>query len=235
MVAVGREQAARIEDAIDATTPSVHVVPCGVPLDVFQPCDRAGRPSDGTVLLQVGRLAPEKGVLETLEAFGRMAEEVPGAVLRFVGDGPLGSELESRIRRGGLQDRVLLLGAVDGAEVASCMRDADVLIQNSIPTADSIEGFGVTVAEGGRTGLPIVATRVGGLLDQVEHRRNGLLVDPGDVAALAEAMSALASDATLRRTLGVAASEMAIRFDAKRMAARLSALLQDAIRRGVDA
>lgn len=232
MVAVGHEQAARVEGAIGATEPHVHIVPCGVPLDVFHPCDRSDRPSDACVMLQVGRLASEKGVLETVEAFARMAGKVPGAVLRFVGDGPLRTELNSRIRRQGMEDRVFLHGSLGGAEVASWMRDADVLIQNSIPTADSIEGFGVTVAEGGRTGLPIIATRVGGLLDQVEHRRNGLLVDPGDIQALSEAMAELGSDANLRRAFGSTASDMAIRFDAKRMASRLSDLLQNSIRRG---
>lgn len=231
MVAVGHAQASRIRKAIGAAEPRVHVVPCGVPLNIFQPCDRSDRPSDAPVLLQVGRLSPEKGVFETVEAFARMAGDNPGASLRFVGDGPLKSELETYIQQRGVMDRASILGAMDSAEVAACMRDADVLIQNSIPTADSIEGFGVTVAEGGSTGLPIIATAVGGLLDQVEHRRNGLLVDPGDVNALSEAMSELGSDVKLRRELGAVASDMAARFDADLMVSRLSDLIQDTIHR----
>ena len=225
LVAVGTQQAGRVERALGSGEPSVHVIPCGVPTRTFARVDRPVDSEHGLVFLQVGRLSPEKGTVETVEAFAAIADRYPDATLEFIGHGPSESELRQRIDALGLGDRVILRGSLDTEEVAACMRRADVLVQNSIPTRNSVEGFGVTVAEGGCTGLPTIATAVGGLLDQIEDGVNGITVPPKDIDALSRSMDRLAGDSELRMRLGAQASVMAARFDADLMVEKLASVL----------
>jgi glycosyltransferase involved in cell wall biosynthesis len=161
----------------------VRVIPSGVdiPADDDDDEDEARPPH----VLYVGRLSPEKGILELKDA-------ADGLPLVVVGDGPLRDDVPQA------------LGFVPNAELGPYYRRAAVV---AVPSRR--EGYGVVCAEAMAHGKPVVASAVGGLLDLVRHGETGLLVPPGDQAALREALRWLLGDADLRRRMGRAARERA--------------------------
>ena len=134
-------------------------------------------------MLFAGRLSPEKGILELVDAAREMK-------LVVAGDGPL-------------RDRVPgALGFVPHAELGPLYERAAV-----VACPSQREGFGVVCAEAMAYGRPVVASAVGGLLDLVVDGETGLLVPPRDVSALRSALERLLGDAELRRRLGTAARQ----------------------------
>jgi glycosyltransferase involved in cell wall biosynthesis len=170
------------DDARALGAREVRVIPSGV--DVR---DEVGEEDEPPHVLYAGRLSREKGVLELLEA-------ARGLPLVVAGDGPL-------------RDRVAgALGFLPHGELLELYSRAAVVVCPS-----HREGFGVVCAEAMAHGRPVVASAVGGLLDLVEDEVTGLLVPPGDVAALRAALERLLGDRELRRRLGAAAREKARR------------------------
>ena len=156
----------------------VAVIPSGV--DV---ADEVGDEDEPPFVLYAGRLSPEKGVLELVEA----ANGIP---LVIVGDGPL------RERVPGAR------GFVAHDELLKLYERAAVV---AVPSYR--EGFGVVCAEAMAHARPVVASAVGGLLDLVADGETGIHVPPGDVAALRDALERLLADRELRRRLGEAGRE----------------------------
>jgi glycosyltransferase involved in cell wall biosynthesis len=153
----------------------VRVIPSAVELP-----ERVGEPAEPPEVLFVGRLSPEKGILDLVQA----ADGIP---LTVAGDGPL-------------RDRVPgALGFVPHHALPPLYERAAVV---AVPSHR--EGFGVACAEAMAFARPVVASAVGGLLDLVVDGETGLLVPPGDVPALREALERLLGDADLRRRLGEA-------------------------------
>ena len=155
----------------------IEVVPNVVDTAVFEP--PVARPA-GRRLLNVAALAEKKGQRYLLEAL----TEVPGATLDVVGDGELRGALERRAGELGLDGRVRFLGERSKPEVAELMRAADLFVLPSLA-----ENLPVVLIEAQASGLPAVATRVGGVPELVDDDA-GTLVDPADAAALAEAIRA---------------------------------------------
>ena len=113
--------------------------------------------------------------------------------------------------------------------VAAALRDADVLAAPSVPTrGGKREGIPVVLMEAMATGLPVVASRLSGIPELVTDGVDGLLVPPGDDAALADALARLAADPSLRARLGAAGRETVLRdFDVDRNAALLAARIRE--------
>jgi glycosyltransferase involved in cell wall biosynthesis len=160
----------------------VRVIPSGV--DVQADAGEA-KEDEPPHVLYVGRLSPEKGILDLVDA----ADGIP---LVVVGDGPLRERVPQA------------LGFVPNDELGPYFGRAAVV---AVPSRR--EGYGVVCAEAMAHGKPVVASAVGGLLDLVRHGETGLLVSPGDTAGLREALRWLLGDADLRRRLGAAARERA--------------------------
>lgn len=123
-------------------------------------------------ILFVGRLHPVKGVQYLLQAMQMVHEEVPGAKLILVGDGEEREHLETLTDNLGIRECVEFAGRVPHERVQDYMNQAEVFVLPSLS-----EGFPVTILEAMACGLPIVATRVGGLPDIVEGGVNGYLVN----------------------------------------------------------
>ena len=134
----------------------------------------------------VGRLAAEKQVRRLAELDG-----IPGIRLVVVGDGPERAWLEKR-----LPDAVFT-GQLLGDELAAAFASLDVFVHTG-----EAETFCQTVQEAQASGVPVVAPAVGGPVDLVDHRRTGLLHEPGDPPSLRRSVSRLVWDASLRRSLG---------------------------------
>ncbi len=155
--------------------------------------------SSAPVFLAVGRFVMKKGPLQTIRAFARQ----PIGSLWMVGDGPLLAEARRLVQSLQLQNRVRFLGAMSQEQVSSLMRQVRVFVQHSMvaPDGDS-EGNPVAVMEAQLSGLPVVATRHGGIPEVVLDQHTGLLVDEGDWMAMAMAMERLMADPALADRLG---------------------------------
>ncbi len=160
--------------------------------------------SKGFRVLFVGRLVERKGVAELIEALRRLPPAL-GARLDVIGDGPERARLEALVRESGLGDRVVLRGRVPAAELRAAYGAADVLALPSVLDSRSdTEGLGVVLLEAMSYGVPVIGSRIGGIPDIVIDGETGLLVPPGDPAALATALQRLAQDEDLRARLGAA-------------------------------
>jgi glycosyltransferase involved in cell wall biosynthesis len=145
----------------------------------------------------VARLQPEKGVATFLKAAAHVSMVSPEARFLVVGDGPLREELVDLVGRVGLRERVHFLGyRVDAQRLIGLL---DVLVVPSLT-----EGSPLIVLEAMAAGVPVVASAVGGIPDQVRHGEVGVLVPPDDPNALAGALGALLEDPALARRLGEA-------------------------------
>ncbi len=158
------------------------------------------------VVIMVGRLAPPKDPVALLEALGGL----PAGHIVVAGDGPLRPRVEGAARRLEL-GRVSLLGFRE--DIPGLLQACDIF---ALPS--HWEGLPLAVIEAMMAGLPVVATRVGGVPELVEHGVTGLLVPAGDVGALREALGALLADRELRARMGAAGRQRALeRFTAQRM------------------
>jgi glycosyltransferase involved in cell wall biosynthesis len=175
--------AARLSSTRAARDGRLTVIRNGVDLARFAPA----APSNGREPVTVATLAnlrPEKGLVQLVEAAAVVAARFPRARFALWGDGALRGQLEGLISARGLTGLVELRGATREPEKA--LKACQVFVLASLSEASSN-----VVLEAMATGLPVVATRVGGLPGLVEDQRTGLLVPPDDPTALAEAILSL--------------------------------------------
>jgi glycosyltransferase involved in cell wall biosynthesis len=200
------------------------VIPNAASIADYSPADdqarRAARAAlglnpDATIVLCLGALSPEKRVDVAIEATTR----VPELDLMVVGDGPERARLES-MAEAVAPGRVHFLGQTENPQGPLAAADMVVLPSDT-------EGQPRAAIEAGLSGLPVVATRVGGVSEIIEEGRTGLLVPPGDAARLAEAMrAALAA----QERMGTAAREHCVaRFDLSKAAVQWRTLLNSVI------
>lgn len=157
-----------------------------------------------------GRLVAQKGFGDLVGAMPHVLARVPGARLAIAGDGPLRGALAGRARAAGLAD--LLMPGFQ-ADVSRFLAALDVLVIPSVR-----EGFPMITLEGMALGLPIVATAIEGVVEQIEPDTDGLLVPPGDPGALGAAIARVLEDRALGERLGQAARRRAVAlFDVSRM------------------
>ncbi len=152
---------------------------------------------EGPLIGVVARLQPEKGIANFLKAAARISSSCPSARFLVVGDGPLREELLRLVDRLGIRGRVHFLG--HRADARALIGLLDVLVVPSLT-----EGTPLIVLEAMAGGVPVVASAVGGIPDQVRHGKEGLLVPPADPAALGDAVLELLRDPDRARRLGEA-------------------------------
>ena len=153
------------------------------------------------VVLFVGRVTRDKGVLDLARAFGTLGAELPEAVLLVVGPDEEGLGAEVRRLCGG---RARVVGYTHAPE--RYVAAADLLCLPSYR-----EGFGAVVIEAAAAGLPAIGSRIYGIVDAVQDGKTGLLFEPGNVGELQDRLRQLLRDATLREHLGTAARERALK------------------------
>jgi glycosyltransferase involved in cell wall biosynthesis len=176
------------------------------------------RTADPTVLF-VGRVAHQKGVETLVDAAARL--RTPRARVVLVGDGPDRAKVERLVRRLGVEDRVHVTGFVPHDRIPAALAAADVVVLPSV-----YEELGTVLIEALHAGVPVVASRVGGIPDVVEHGVTGLLVAPGDAARLAAALDVVLGDPALAERLGANAARRAPEYDLEHVGAKIQALYE---------
>lgn len=206
----------------------VHVIPCGVPTSEFSPREIPQAP---LCFVAVSRLIPAKGVAVTIRAFAEVLKRVGDARLVIVGDGPERDRLEVLAKDVCSPGSVLFDGVRTSEGVRARLAAAHVFVQHSLDHEGWWEGFGVTLAEAASMGLPVVASKCGGIMDQVVHGETGLLVPQHDVSAMATEMLKLAREPALRHQMGQAGRRrMVSHFDTRERVSQLESVIMDAIR-----
>ncbi len=178
-------------------------------------------PHMGGPAVFVGRLSPEKDCATLLRAFAAVSGRVPSLTLAIAGAGPCRADLERLAADLSLGTRVEFLG--DVADVPGLLRRASLLILPSLS-----EGMPVAVLEAMASGLPVIATDVGGTPEVVDHGVTGVLVPPSDVPRLAETIADVATHPELARTMGAQGRRrVEAGFDVRTMVARYEGLYRD--------
>jgi len=204
------------------------VIHCGVDLAQIEQATPAE--SATFEILCVAALRGVKGHRHLIDACARLhAAGVPFRC-HLVGGGPLERELRTHIERAGLGGQVLMHGPLPREAVLERMRAAHVLVQPSIiDSAGRREGIPVTLMEAMATGLAVVASRLSGIPELIEDGRSGLLVEPGDARALADALARLRAEPELRAGLGrEARARVGAEFDLRAGAGRLAGAIRSA-------
>jgi glycosyltransferase involved in cell wall biosynthesis len=162
--------------------------------------ERLACPTDALVLGVAAQLIKRKGHSVLLQALPPLLANEPRLRVVFFGQGPLADELQRGIAAAGLENRIRLAGFRDDlAEILPCLT---LLVHPAL-----MEGLGVSLLQASAAGVPIVASRVGGIPEAVEDGVTGLLVPPGDPLALREAIGRLLADSALRRRFGEAGAQ----------------------------
>ena len=167
----------------------------GVDTEAFAPAADGARNRSIVYVGRIEKTSRWKGLDVLLDALPL----VGGATLEFVGDGDLVPELHDRARRLGVADRIHWHGALAPAQVAEVLQRAGTV---ALPSLTESESFGMALIEAMAAGCPVVASDVGGIPHVVRDGVDGLLVPPGDAAALARALSTVLDDHALAARLG---------------------------------
>jgi glycosyltransferase involved in cell wall biosynthesis len=194
----------------------IAVVPNGVDTAAFDPegiaspvRSRLGLNSE-PVIMFVGGFQPWHGLEQLVEAFAAVREKRPAARLLLVGDGPARPAVEQQIGRMGLEKTVSITGYVAHDAIPEWLAAADVVVAPYPPLPEELWFSPLKLFEYMAAGKAIVASAAGQIAEVIQHGHNGLLVRPGDVAQLAEAILDLLNDPGERQRLGHNARRQAV-------------------------
>ena len=216
----------------------ITVIPNGIDMSRFNgPADpitvrrSLGVPDNAPLVAVVSRLHRLKGIEDFLDAAAMIAAMRPGVRFLVVGEpSPVDNiayldELSARAERLGIGDRVIFTGLRD--DVPALLSAVDVSVMPSLN-----EALSNVLLESMAAGAPVVATDVGGTTEALQHDRNGLLIPPGNPAAIAKAVERLLSDRPLARALGARARQAIVdKFSLERMVAATAAVYEDLLAR----
>jgi glycosyltransferase involved in cell wall biosynthesis len=208
----------------------LQVVHCGV--DIDDSLAPASEPAPDTILA-VGRLVETKGFDTLIDALALLRDRGVEFRCRIVGGGPLDAALRGQAHERGIADRVEFAGVQPQEAVRAWMRESTVFALPSRVAADGDrDGIPVALMEAMTSDCAVASTRVSGIPELVEHDVHGLLVEPDDATALADALQRLLRDAMLRRRLTACArARIEQAFDVRKEATRLRGLMQNAVHR----
>ena len=176
------------------------------------------------VVLFAGRLAEKKGCTYLIEAM----KQVENAILVIVGKGPLEAELKEQAAQ--MLDKVKFLGPKTHQELAAIYASADLFVAPSVTARDGDkEGFGLVIIEAMASGVPVVATRSGGIPDIITDDQNGLLVEEKDVDGLAHSINRVLTDAELCKRLQKESIVTAAKYDYEIIAEQYKNVIEETI------
>lgn len=230
-IAVSEDAARAVRDQLHPPPEKLFTIPNGIdtdryggPVDIAAVRRRIGIAPGHPTLVVVAKLMEQKGHRVLLEALPPVVERHPGLQVVLAGDGPLRDEIVERARGLGLEERIHLVG--NRSDVAELLAASDCFVLPSL-----WEGLPMALLEAMAARLPVVATEVSGSRDVVVDGVSGLLVAPGDPAALSTAILGVLADPSRAQALGRAArTRVEAEFSGRTQARRHAALF----RRGAD-
>ena len=188
----------------------------------YQPLLREQVDGERKILMHVSNFRPVKRVRDVVRTFAIVRRELP-SVLVMVGDGPDRIEAENEARRAGVMDDVHFLGKIEA--VAPLLASADLFL---LPSQS--ESFGLSALEALASGVPVVATRAGGVVEVIREGETGLLRPVGDVDGMAaDAIGILADDARWQAMSSAGAADARERFDRDEIVGHYEAFYRDAV------
>jgi glycosyltransferase involved in cell wall biosynthesis len=209
----------------------IRVIANGINLEEFQSTlsrgecrDRLGLPHHKVIILFFGNLVPYKGPEVLLKAFSEVRKDHPEVLLFYAGRGSLKDGLQSLARELELEDEVVFAGYVDDQDKAICYRAADIFC---LPSVNRAEAFGIVNLEAMASGLPIVASRLGGIPDLVREGENGILFEPGEVDELAQVLGYMIDNPEERWKMGRAGKKMAEDYSWAKIAQKTEEVYQE--------
>jgi phosphatidyl-myo-inositol dimannoside synthase len=193
----------------------ISVIPEPIDLAAWRARLRAAerRSDDRPTVLAVARMYPRKHLHELVEAAVLLRERIPTVAVRIVGKGPEYERVQGLVHRLGLAGTVELLGEVSASRLAVEYVSAHCFCLPSVQ-----EGFGIVFVEAMAAGLPVVGCRAAAVPEVVLQGRTGLLVTPGRVDELAEAIAQLLDDPEMRRTMAEAGMDRVKSLDVDQVA-----------------
>jgi glycosyltransferase involved in cell wall biosynthesis len=179
---------------------NIEVIPFGADMDLFKYIER--KPSHEVIIGIAKSLRPEYGIDILIRAFASLAAKHKYIRLKIAGKGLYAQEYKNMVKNLGIDDSVEFLGFVEHSELPTLFSELDIFV---MPSKD--ESFGVAAVEASATGLPVVASNVGGIPEVVVDNVTGYLVEKKNMEKLAEAIEKLIHDPRLRLEMGKAGRE----------------------------
>ena len=212
-----------LEGVLDGTGANISLQYNALELDRF-PYYKPQEPTSPLKISAVGRLVPKKGFSDLIDAAARLKARGLPIEVSIGGTGELAGALAAQITHLGLDDEVTLLGPLNQEEVRGLLRSSHVFVAPCVPGEDgNIDGLPTVVLEAMASGTPVVATAVTGLPEVILDGDTGILLQPGDVAGIADALAAIAAGEVDVRLLSRNARVLVEQhFDSRRQARTLS-------------
>ena len=185
------------ENAIDLIYNTIDLDVSAIPGDENWLRIQFDLPSQAIVCTGIGRLVPQKGFDILIEAFAKIASQVPDLYCLIIGEGEDKEKLSEQIRSAGLEKRIHLLGYQDRSKAMSILKSSDIFVMPS-----RYEGTPIALLEAAALGRPILAACAGGIPELVTHEQHAHLVPIHDPPALAQGFVKLAQDRDYARRLG---------------------------------
>ncbi len=195
---------------------NIRCIPRSVDIERFN-VKRSDDKKDYYTISIVGRITPLKGHSYFLKAMAKLIQKIPYIKIWIIGDAPeqkkhYRSELEILVHRLGIEDKVEFLGK--RKDIPTLLAKTDVLVLSTITQ----ESFGRVILEAQAAGVPVVATKVGGVIDIIQHEKTGLLVEPKDIDSMAEQVYRLLNDKNLaKKIINTAKRQLKQRFSVEKM------------------
>jgi colanic acid/amylovoran biosynthesis glycosyltransferase len=188
----------------------IHRVYNGLDLSVFKHATLEAVGAEPVRLLSIGRLIEKKGFKFLIEACRLLRSSGFSFVCQIVGEGPEHDHLQEAIQMSQLSDTVRLRGALPQTELVELLSQSSVFVFPAVhDSAGDTDNLPTVLIEAMASSLPIVATRIAGIPEIVQHNENGILVPEKDPAQLADAIRFMAGDQALRKRFGGASRQIA--------------------------
>jgi glycosyltransferase involved in cell wall biosynthesis len=167
------------------------------------PKENIGFSKDDMLLLSVGRLTARKGQSKVIEAINNLKPDFPNLKYLIVGNGPERTYLENMIKSRKLSDRIVILDDVSDRIISKYYAACDIFVlPNTFIPPNDVEGFGIVFLEANLYGKPVIAGKSGGVIEAVQHKKTGLLINPDDSSELEQSIVTLINNPNLRTQLG---------------------------------
>lgn len=202
---------------------NIEIIPNGINLENYK--NLARKPHNDFTVMTVARLEKVKGIEYLIRAVHEILKVGPSIFrpVKFfiIGDGSEKGNLENLVKDLHLEEKIKFLGEIPNERIPGYLAGADCFVLPSLK-----EGFGIVILEAQAAGVPVVATKVGGILDLVEDGKTGILVAPGDSLQIQAAITRIKSEPSLSQNLVLNAKENLVKYDWQNITERVFQIYQ---------